>query len=226
MDQQVLQECRDALNNLIKQQQLSDDHSDAAPVDPFKALPASAQEYLMKHLKSAPPFPLDPGVMRRNFDPRTIPPLGTQSLIDAIKEGNMQPHEQSMAAPPPAAVPSQGPVSIPIHFIVGPPEKDSDADTDALEGQLGALKIESKPAPWSPKTAAKSTEPTTTPAKRARNAYMIFAAEMRPKVKQEHPDMPFGQIGALLGQMWHNLDPAQVARYKQLAEEEKAALGK
>jgi len=57
--------------------------------------------------------------------------------------------------------------------------------------------------------------PTVPPKKRkdpnapkaASNAYMIFCKARRATLKEEHPELPFGQLGAKLGEIWRNLQP-------------------
>jgi hypothetical protein len=41
--------------------------------------------------------------------------------------------------------------------------------------------------------------------KRASNAYMIFCKERRAQLKKEEPNLPFGKLGARLGELWRNL---------------------
>jgi len=45
--------------------------------------------------------------------------------------------------------------------------------------------------------------------KAASNAYMVFCKERRSELKKQHPDLPFGQLGAKLGQMWRALPPIE-----------------
>lgn len=43
--------------------------------------------------------------------------------------------------------------------------------------------------------------------KRPATAYIFFNAEMRPKVKEEHPEMSLAERSKLVGKMWANLKP-------------------
>ncbi|KAG0175981.1 Non-histone chromosomal protein 6 [Apophysomyces sp. BC1034] len=78
----------------------------------------------------------------------------------------------------------------------------------------------------------KPTEET----KRPLSAYMLFSKERRPKVKLENSDasfgkdktlqggvsdIPQGQIGQILGQMWRALTPEEKKVYQDKAAEEK-----
>lgn len=47
---------------------------------------------------------------------------------------------------------------------------------------------------------------TTEKPKRAPSPYIIFCTEMRPKIKEKHPDATFGETGKLLGDEWAKLD--------------------
>ena len=56
------------------------------------------------------------------------------------------------------------------------------------------------------KSAAKGTKKLT--------GYMLFAKEHRPKVKEEHPDMTFGETGKKLGEMWRALSDKEKQEFK------------
>jgi len=53
--------------------------------------------------------------------------------------------------------------------------------------------------------------------KRASNAYMIFCKERRSKLKEDRPDLPFGKLGAKLGEIWRTLSPEEKRPYEQRA---------
>lgn len=57
--------------------------------------------------------------------------------------------------------------------------------------------------------------------KRASNAYMIFCKERRAKLKEERPDLPFGKIGAKLGEMWRALPPEEKRPYENMASNDR-----
>ena len=42
--------------------------------------------------------------------------------------------------------------------------------------------------------------------KRPSTAYIFFNAEMRPKVKEEHPELGLSERSKLVGKMWANLE--------------------
>ena len=62
------------------------------------------------------------------------------------------------------------------------------------------------------------------PARSARRAtpapqgFMLFSKEMRPKVKEDFPDLTFGGIGKKLGELWRELDDEAKEKYKEPAE--------
>ena len=71
----------------------------------------------------------------------------------------------------------------------------------------------------------------TTPAKnrsprkpRAKNAYMRFSSDERPKLKEEHPDMPPKDVLKELGKRWSALTDVQKDPYVDAYNEEKATL--
>jgi LSD1 subclass zinc finger protein len=53
--------------------------------------------------------------------------------------------------------------------------------------------------------------------KRAANAYMIFCRERRAELKKDRPDLPFGQLGAKLGEMWRAMSQAEKKPFEEKA---------
>ena len=53
--------------------------------------------------------------------------------------------------------------------------------------------------------------------KRASNAYMIFCKERRAQLKLDRPDLPFGQLGKRLGEMWRSMPPEEKRMYEDRA---------
>jgi len=51
-------------------------------------------------------------------------------------------------------------------------------------------------------------------AKKPLKGFMLFSQEHRPKVKEENPDISFGQIGKKLGEMWRALNDEEKEKYK------------
>ena len=52
-------------------------------------------------------------------------------------------------------------------------------------------------------------------AKKPLSGYMLFAKEMRPKLKEESPDLSFGEVGKELGARWRALSDNEKAKYKK-----------
>lgn len=48
---------------------------------------------------------------------------------------------------------------------------------------------------------------------RAPSPYILFASEMRKKIKQSHPNATFGEQGRMIGTAWANLSESQKAVY-------------
>ena len=44
---------------------------------------------------------------------------------------------------------------------------------------------------------------------------MVFCKEMRPKILEENPGMPFGEVGKALGTAWGKLSDDEKAAYKK-----------
>jgi len=53
--------------------------------------------------------------------------------------------------------------------------------------------------------------------KRASNAYMIFCKERRTQLKSERPELPFGQLGKRLGDMWRSMTAEEKKPYEDRA---------
>ena len=49
------------------------------------------------------------------------------------------------------------------------------------------------------------------------NAYMIFCKSRRNELKYENPELPFGKIGAKLGEMWRNMSQEEKRPYDDRA---------
>jgi hypothetical protein len=56
--------------------------------------------------------------------------------------------------------------------------------------------------------AAKAAEPPT--------GFMLFAFEERPKLKANHPEMTFAEMGKALGAAWKALSAAEQAKYTKV----------
>jgi len=57
--------------------------------------------------------------------------------------------------------------------------------------------------------------------KRGLSAYMFFAQENRDSVRNENPDISFGQIGKILGERWKNMTDKDKAQYDAKATKDK-----
>ncbi|KAJ2159108.1 Non-histone chromosomal protein 6 [Coemansia sp. RSA 552] len=57
--------------------------------------------------------------------------------------------------------------------------------------------------------------------KRALSAYMFFSQDKRNSVKEENPDIAFGDIGKVLGKMWREMDDSEKQPYVEKAAEDK-----
>ena len=44
--------------------------------------------------------------------------------------------------------------------------------------------------------------------------FAVFSRENRPKVTEANPDMPFPDVGRMLGEMWHNLTHEEKEEYR------------
>jgi hypothetical protein len=58
--------------------------------------------------------------------------------------------------------------------------------------------------------------------KRPNTSYIFFSNETRPKLKEDNPEMTFGETGKRLGEMFRELSPEQKERYERMARDDKA----
>jgi len=57
--------------------------------------------------------------------------------------------------------------------------------------------------------------------KRGLSAYMFFAQETRDSVRDNNPDISFGQIGKILGERWKNMTKEEKVPYEAKANKDK-----
>lgn len=86
-----------------------------------------------------------------------------------------------------------------------PPDADSDDDVSSTKKK--GTKKQSKKDPNAPKKGL--------------SAFMFFSKIMRPKLKQENPDMSFGDLGKLIGQKYRELSPEELSKYEAMANNDK-----
>lgn len=53
--------------------------------------------------------------------------------------------------------------------------------------------------------------------KRGKSSFMFYSTEMRAKIKEENPDLSFGDLGRKLGEMFKALSPEEKAKYEKKA---------
>lgn len=58
--------------------------------------------------------------------------------------------------------------------------------------------------------------------KRGMSSFMYFSNEVRPKIKKEHPEMSFGELGKKIGEMFRELSPEEKLKYEEMAKKDKA----
>lgn len=58
--------------------------------------------------------------------------------------------------------------------------------------------------------------------KRPVPAYMLFANEMRPQIKQEFPNSSFSEQGTILGDRWRQMDKTEKQRFLDAAQQDRA----
>ena len=72
----------------------------------------------------------------------------------------------------------------------------------------------------SPGKSAKKKKDPNAP-KRATTSFFAYSMEMRPKIKEENPDISFGDLGKKIGEMFRNLSAEEKEKYEAIAAKDK-----
>ena len=54
--------------------------------------------------------------------------------------------------------------------------------------------------------------------KRGKSSFMFYSTEMRAKIKEENPDLSFGDLGRKIGEMFKALSPEEKAKCEGAAK--------
>lgn len=105
-------------------------------------------------------------------------------------------------------------------------EGKADADKLRYENEMAAYSApedsdDESDGKMKPSKKAKKNKKDPNAPKRGKSAFIFFMSEMRQKVKEESPDLSFGEIGKKLGEMYKALSEADKAKYLEMAEEDK-----
>lgn len=106
--------------------------------------------------------------------------------------------------------------------------KNPDAKITEISSKIGEMwraLTDKKRAEWNAKAKALAPQPTAeqkaaaeaaaAKPKRAPTAFFVFMAEMRPKIKTEHPDWDVKQIASEAGARWRALSQEEKDAFKQ-----------
>ncbi len=78
-----------------------------------------------------------------------------------------------------------------------------------------------KSKPQKAQEQASSSPMVAAKPKRALSAYMFFMKDQTPKIKQEHPDASFADIGRHVSAKWKTVTPAAREKYDAMAIQDK-----
>mmetsp|Transcript_16566 Transcript_16566/g.45519 ORF Transcript_16566/g.45519 Transcript_16566/m.45519 type:complete len:199 (+) Transcript_16566:107-703(+) len=98
---------------------------------------------------------------------------------------------------------------------MAPNDYDDFDDDDDLEEEEEEVEVA-----VAPKRRAKKWKDPTKP-KRAMSAFFLFSQANRPRVKEENPDISFGEVARMLAQEYKQLSEEDMKEWKAKAEEEK-----
>jgi hypothetical protein len=57
--------------------------------------------------------------------------------------------------------------------------------------------------------------------KKPRSAYNFFCHVKRPEIQADHPNVPFSQIGKMLGEAWRSVSATEKTKYEEMARQDK-----
>ena len=92
----------------------------------------------------------------------------------------------------------------------------SDQPAGGNSGVLGGHNSSTQKQPPPEVVVRKKRKDPNAP-KRASNAYMIFCKERRAQLKLDRPDLPFGQLGKRLGELWRSMSAEEKRVYEDRA---------
>ena len=72
------------------------------------------------------------------------------------------------------------------------------------------------------KRGKKRAKKTAAGPKRATTAYFFYTNEIRPQVKEQHPDMKVTEMAKVMGSKWKELSADEKQKYVDMATEDKA----
>ena len=105
---------------------------------------------------------------------------------------------------------------------MGPDEKAKYEEMAAKDKKRYEKEMESyKPPASSPKAGSKKKKKDPNAPKRAMTSFFYFSKEMRPKVKEENPEMTFGELGKKIGELFRGLSADEKEKYEELAKKDK-----
>ncbi len=103
-------------------------------------------------------------------------------------------------------------------------KKAKRAESGSEDGPKKKKKKQQKVSVPSPKKKKKTKDPNAP--KRPMTTYMFYNQDVRSKLKDENPDLSFGDLGKLIGQKYKQLTAEEKQKYTDQAEEAKAAYDK
>jgi len=98
-----------------------------------------------------------------------------------------------------------------------PYDESSKKDKERFESEGGSAAIAAAQGKnTKPKKAAKKGGP-----KRPLSAYMYFSQAMRPKLKEEEPDLSFAELGKAIGAKWKSATDDEKSKFNKMAATDK-----
>lgn len=100
-----------------------------------------------------------------------------------------------------------------VEWLSEPVESGKPYATKSTAGTKRKKSTKKKKASTKKKKAKKDNTP------KKLSAFIHFGMEMRPKLKKEHPDSTFGELGKLLGEAWRGADEKTKKKFEKIAAE-------
>lgn len=96
----------------------------------------------------------------------------------------------------------------------------SKATTSTLKRPYSATKKAKGPSEKEPSKKKRKKKDKNAP-KRGLSAYMFFSQDIRSSVREEMPDISFGEVGKVIGERWKALTSEERKKYQEMAEQDK-----
>eukprot|EP00210_Caulerpa_lentillifera_P005835 g5579.t1 len=106
-------------------------------------------------------------------------------------------------------------------MIIDEPDDASKATMSTLKRSYSATKKSKGPTEKEPTKKQKKKKKDKNAPKKNLSAYVFFSKYVRSSIKEENPDITFGEVGKVIGEKWKALPAEEKTKYQEMAEKDK-----